>query len=137
MSPVSPSGRRRRLYKKLETMLRSVLKSKIHRATVTDADLHYEGSVSIDEDLLEAADLLPNEHVHIWDVTNGNRFETYALKGKRGSGTICINGAAAHLAKKGDIVIITSFAILDEKELKKHTPQVVLVNSQNKIVKKC
>jgi len=118
-------------------MLRSVLKSKIHRATVTDADLHYEGSVSIDEDLLEAADLLPNEHVHIWDVTNGNRFETYALKGKRGSGTICINGAAAHLAKKGDIVIITSFAILDEKELKKHIPQVVLVNSQNKIVKKC
>lgn len=117
-------------------MLRSVLKSKIHRATVTDADLHYEGSVSIDEDLLEAADLLPNEHVHVWDVTNGNRFETYALKGKRGSGTVCINGAAAHLAKKGDIVIITTFALLDEKELKKHQPQVILVNAQNKIVKK-
>lgn len=119
-----------------DTMLRSILKSKIHRATVTDADLHYEGSVSIDEDLLEAADLLPNEHVHIWDVTNGNRFETYALKGKRGSGTVCINGAAAHLAKKGDIIIITTFALLDEKELKKHVPQVVLVNSENKIVKK-
>lgn len=117
-------------------MFRSILKSKIHRATVTDADLHYEGSVTIDEDLLEAADLLPNEHVHIWDVTNGNRFETYTLKGKKGSGTICINGAAAHLAKKGDIIIITSFAILDEKELKKHKPKVVLVNSQNKIVKK-
>ena len=117
-------------------MLRSMLKSKIHRATVTDADLHYEGSVTIDEDLLKAAELLPNEHVHIWDVTNGNRFETYTLKGKKGSGTICINGAAAHLAKKGDIIIITSFAILDEKEIKKHQPKVVLVNSQNKIVKK-
>lgn len=117
-------------------MLRSLLKSKIHRATVTDADLHYEGSVTIDEDLLKAADLLPNEHVHIWDVTNGKRFETYSLKGKKGSGTICINGAAAHLAKKGDIIIITSFAMLDEKEIKKHKPKIVLVNSQNKIVKK-
>ncbi len=117
-------------------MLRSVLKSKIHRVTVTDADLHYEGSITIDENLLEAANLISNEHVHIWDVTNGKRFETYALKGKRGSGTICINGAAAHLAKKGDIVIITSFAFLDEKELKKHSPKIVLVNAQNKIVKK-
>ena len=113
-----------------------MLKSKIHRATVTDADLHYEGSATIDEDLLKSANLLPNEHVHIWDVTNGNRFETYTLKGKKGSGTICINGAAAHLAKKGDIIIITSFAMLDEKELKSHSPKVVLVNSQNKIVKK-
>ncbi|MFO1519744.1 MAG: aspartate 1-decarboxylase [bacterium] len=117
-------------------MLRSVLKSKIHRVTVTDADLHYEGSVSIDENLLKAADILPNEHVHVWDVTNGNRFETYALSAKKGSGTICINGAAAHLAKTGDIVIITSFAALDEKKLKKHVPKVVLVDSKNRIVKK-
>ncbi len=117
-------------------MLRSVLKSKIHRATVTDADLHYEGSVTIDENLLKAANLLPNEHVHIWDVTNGNRFETYTLKGPKGMGTICINGAAAHLAKKGDIIIITSFAFLDEKELKKHKPQIVLVDSNNKMIKK-
>jgi aspartate 1-decarboxylase len=117
-------------------MLRSVLKSKIHRAVVTDADLHYEGSISIDEDLLKASDILPHEHVHIWDVTNGNRFETYALKAKKGSGTVCINGAAAHLAKKGDIIIITSFATLDEKTLKKHHPKVVLVDQKNRIVKK-
>lgn len=117
-------------------MFRSILKSKIHRATVTDADLHYEGSVTVDANLMEASNLIPNEHVHIWDVTNGNRFETYALMGERGSGTICINGAAAHLAKKGDIVIITSFAILDEKELKKHEPKVILVDSKNRIIKK-
>ena len=117
-------------------MLRTVLKSKIHRATVTDADLHYEGSISIDEELLKASDIIPNEHVHIWDVTNGNRFETYALKAKKGSGTVCINGAAAHLAKKGDTVIITSFGSLDEKKLKKHEPRVVLVDSKNRIVKK-
>ncbi len=117
-------------------MLRNVLKSKIHRATVTDADLHYEGSITIDEDLLKASDILPHEHVHIWDVTNGNRFETYALAGKKGSGTICINGAAAHLAKTGDLVIITSFAALDEKALKKHQPKVVFVDSKNKMVRK-
>ncbi len=117
-------------------MLRSFLKSKIHRATVTDADLHYEGSISIDENLLKAADILPHEHVHIWDVTNGNRFETYALAAPKGSRTICINGAAAHLAKKGDIVIITSFAVLDEKKIKNHEPKVILVDKENKIAKK-
>jgi len=117
-------------------MLRSVLKSKIHRATVTDADLHYEGSISIDENLLKASDILPHEHVHIWDVTNGNRFETYALAAPKGSGTICINGAAAHLAKTGDLVIITSFATLEEKKLKKHKPRVVLLDSKNRIIKK-
>lgn len=116
-------------------MLRTVLKSKIHRAVVTDADLHYEGSISIDENLLKAADLIPNEHVHIWDVTNGHRFETYALAAKKGSGAICINGAAAHLAKKGDIIIITSFATLEEKKIKNHKPKVVLVDSKNHIVK--
>lgn len=117
-------------------MFRTVLKSKIHRATVTDADLHYEGSISIDVDLLKASDILRHEHVHIWDVTNGNRFETYALPAPKGSGSICINGAAAHLAKKGDIIIITSFATLDEKKLKKHEPKVVLVDSKNRIIKK-
>lgn len=117
-------------------MLRTILKSKIHRATVTDADLHYEGSISIDTHLLEAADILPHEHVHIWDVTNGNRFETYALPAPKGSGSICINGAAAHLSKKGDIIIITSFATFDEKKLKTHQPKVVLVDPKNRIVKK-
>jgi len=113
-----------------------MLKSKIHRATVTDADLHYEGSVTVDENLLKAANILPNEHVHIWDVTNGNRFETYTILGKKGSGCICINGAAAHLAKKGDIIIITSFGLYTEKELKSHKTKVVLVDSQNQIISK-
>ena len=115
-------------------MYRNLLKSKIHRVTVTDADLHYEGSISIDEDLLEAADILPHEHVHIWDVTNGNRFETYTLPAPRGTGTICINGAAAHLAKKGDIVIITSFIALPEEKARVHEPNVVLVDEHNQIV---
>ncbi len=114
-------------------MFRTLLKSKIHRATVTDADLHYEGSVSIDENLLEASDILPHEHVHIWDVTNGNRFETYALSAPRGSGTICINGAAAHLAKKGDIVIITSFMVMPDEKSAAHQPKVVLVDNHNQI----
>ncbi|MFO1462656.1 MAG: aspartate 1-decarboxylase [bacterium] len=115
-------------------MYRNLLKSKIHRVTVTDADLHYEGSVSVDLDLLEAADILPHEHVHIWDVTNGNRFETYALAAPRGSATVCINGAAAHLAKKGDIVIITTFASLPEDQVANHQPKVVLVDAHNQIV---
>lgn len=102
--------------------------------TVTDADLHYEGSVSVDLNLLEAADILPYEHVHIWDVTNGNRFETYALAAPRGSATVCINGAAAHLAKKGDIVIITTFTALPEDKLAGHQPKVVLVDAHNQIV---
>lgn len=115
-------------------MFRNMLKSKIHRATVTDADLHYEGSVSVDLDLLEASNILPFEHVHIWDVTNGNRFETYTLEAPRGSGTICINGAAAHLAKKGDIIIITSFMSLSEQEAKDYIPTVILVDEQNRII---
>jgi aspartate 1-decarboxylase len=115
-------------------MFRTLLKSKIHRVTVTDADLHYEGSISVDQNLLEAADILPHEHVHIWDVTNGNRFETYTLPAPRGSGTICINGAAAHLAKKGDVVIITSFLAVPEESARKHQPTVVLVDEHNQIV---
>lgn len=114
-------------------MFRSVLKSKIHRATVTDADLHYEGSISIDASLMEAAGLLEHEKVHVWDVTNGNRFETYTLKAAPHSGTICINGAAAHLAKKGDLVIITNFIWLPETEAAAHQPTVILVNEHNQI----
>ncbi len=114
----------------------TLLKSKIHRVTVTDADLHYEGSVSIDENLLKSSGILPNEKVHVWDVTNGNRFETYALSAPKGSGTICINGAAAHLAKKGDTVIITCFIALDPKQAHKHEPKVVLVDSKNREIKK-
>ena len=116
-------------------MLISLLKSKIHRATVTDADLHYEGSISIDKDLLEASGLHVNEHVHVWDVTNGNRFETYTIEAPAGSGTICINGAAAHLAKKNDIVIITSFGYYTSETHATHQPQVVLVDENNKIKK--
>lgn len=100
---------------------------------MTDADLHYEGSVSVDVNLLEAADILPHEHVHIWDVTNGNRFETYALPGPRGSGTVCINGAAAHLAKKGDVVIISTFMMLPDEKAVSHEPKVVLVDAHNQI----
>ena len=116
-------------------MLRMMLKSKIHRARVTDADLHYEGSISIDEDLMQAANLATNEHVHVWDVTNGNRFETYALAAQSGSGTICINGAAAHLAKKGDIIIITSFGLIEETQHKTHQASIVLVDEKNQIKK--
>ncbi len=115
-------------------MHRTLLKSKIHRATVTDADLHYEGSISIDENLLEAADIVPHEHVHVWDVTNGNRFETYALPASRGSATVCINGAAAHLAKKGDVIIVTSFCSLPDEEVRAYHPRVVLVDAHNQIV---
>lgn len=117
-------------------MLRNILKSKIHRATVTDANLHYEGSITIDVELLKAADMVPHELVHVWNVTNGNRFETYVLEAPRHSGTICINGAAAHLAKKGDLIIISTFALLDEQELSSHFPKVVLVDSHNQIQKR-
>ncbi len=115
-------------------MRRTFFKSKIHRATVTHADLDYEGSVSIDEDLLEAAGIWEYEAVHIWNITRGTRLETYAIKGARGSGTICINGAAAHLNKPGDLVILATFAELEESEARAHKPVVVLVDRQNKIV---
>jgi aspartate 1-decarboxylase len=115
-------------------MRRTFFKSKIHRATVTHADLDYEGSVSIDEDLLEAAGIWEYEAVHIWNITRGTRLQTYAIKGARGSGTICINGAAAHLNKPGDLVILATFAELEESEARVHKPVVVLVDRQNKIV---
>jgi aspartate 1-decarboxylase len=116
-------------------MYTTLLKSKIHRARVTEAELHYEGSCSIDEELMRAADLVPHEHVHIWNVTNGNRFETYVIPAPKGSGTIKINGAAAHQAKKDDLIIITSFAHYDAKGAKKHKPKIVFVDERNRIKK--
>jgi aspartate 1-decarboxylase len=115
-------------------MRRILFKSKIHRATVTQADLDYEGSVSIDEDLLDASGILEYEAVHVWNITRGTRLQTYAIKGERGSGVICINGAAAHLNKPGDLVILATFAELDEAEARGFKPTVVLVDRQNKIV---
>lgn len=113
-------------------MIRKMLKSKIHRATVTGAELHYEGSVTIDRDLMDAADILEYEQVDIWNVTRGTRFTTYAIEGQRGSGTICINGAAAHKANKGDLVIIASWIELDETELKGYAPKPIFVDERNR-----
>ncbi|MEU8467344.1 aspartate 1-decarboxylase [Streptomyces sp. NPDC029006] len=115
-------------------MLRTLFKSKIHRATVTQADLHYVGSVTIDADLLDAADLLPGELVHIVDVTNGARLETYVIEGERGSGVIGINGAAAHLVHPGDLVIIISYAQVTDAEARELRPRVVHVDAGNRIV---
>jgi aspartate 1-decarboxylase len=110
-----------------------MFKSKIHRATVTHADLDYEGSVSIDEDLMDAAGFLDYEAVHIWNITRGTRLMTYALKAERGSGIICINGAAAHLNKPGDLVILATFAEVEAAEARRHVPKVVLVDRQNRV----
>jgi aspartate 1-decarboxylase len=115
-------------------MRRTFFKSKIHRATVTHADLEYEGSVTIDEDLMDAAGVWEYEAIHVWNVTRGSRLQTYALKGQRGSGVVCINGAAAHLNKPGDTVILATFAELEESEARSFKPMVVLVDSQNRIV---
>ena len=115
-------------------MLRTLFKSKIHRATVTQADLHYVGSVTIDADLLDAADLLPGELVHIVDITNGARLETYVIEGERGSGVIGINGAAAHLVQPGDLVIIISYAQVSDAEARQLRPRVVHVDAENRIV---
>jgi aspartate 1-decarboxylase len=110
-----------------------MLGAKIHRATVTQADLHYEGSVTIDRTLLEASGILPHEQVHVWNVTRGTRFTTYALAGERDSGIICINGAAAHLAGVNDLVIITTFITLSDEEARTYQPRVILVDAQNRI----
>ncbi|WP_313408396.1 aspartate 1-decarboxylase [Aeromicrobium sp.] len=115
-------------------MLRTMMKSKIHRATVTQADLHYVGSVTVDEDLLDASDILPGELVHIVDVTNGARLETYTIAGPRGSGIIGINGAAAHLVHPGDIVILIAYAQVDDAEARELQPSVVFVDEDNRIV---
>ncbi len=116
-------------------MMRFMMKSKIHRATVTQADLHYVGSIGIDRDLMEAADLLEGEKVAIVDVTNGARLETYVIPAPRGSGTITINGAAAHLVDAGDLVIIISYAMVDDAEARSLVPTVVHVDEQNRVVK--
>jgi len=110
----------------------SMFKSKIHRATVTHADLAYEGSVTIDADLLDAAGILPYEAVHIWNATQGTRLMTYALEGPRGSGAICVNGAAAHLNQPGDLVILATFAEMTPEEARAHKPIVVRVDSHNR-----
>jgi aspartate 1-decarboxylase len=114
-------------------MFRTMMKSKIHRATVTQADLHYVGSVTVDRDLMEAADLLEGEQVAIVDITNGARLETYVIPGERGSGVIGINGAAAHLVHPGDLVILISYGQMDEAELRSYTPRVVFVDEANRI----
>ena len=115
-------------------MNRTMFKSKIHRATVTHADLHYVGSVTVDLDLLDAADILPGELVSIVDVTNGARLETYTIAGERGSGVIGINGAAAHLAHVGDVVILITYAQMTTEEAKSYQPKVVHVDENNRIV---
>jgi aspartate 1-decarboxylase len=115
-------------------MYRTLLKSKIHRVRVTAADLHYVGSVTIDRRLMEAADILEHEQVDIYDITNGARLTTYAISGPAGSGTICINGAAAHLVKPGDLVIIASYAQYEDREARTHQPRVILVDAQNRLV---
>ena len=114
-------------------MRRTMMKSKIHRATVTLAELHYEGSLSIDEDLLDAADILPAEQIHVWDVTNGTRLVTYAIAAKRGSGVMQVNGAGAHLIQPGDIVIVATFTTLKTRDARKHQPLVIFVDAENKI----
>jgi aspartate 1-decarboxylase len=115
-------------------MMRTMMKSKIHRATVTQADLHYVGSVTVDEDLLDAADLLPGELVHIVDIDNGARLETYTIAGERGSGIIGINGAAARLVHPGDLVILIAYGQMEDAEARELEPHVVFVDSENHII---
>ncbi len=117
-------------------MRRTMLGGKIHRATVTEADLDYEGSVTVDTDLLDAAGIIPNEAVDIWDVTSGARLTTYALAGPRGSGVVCVNGAAAHLVHAGDLVIIAAFVHLEDAEAQAWEPRVVFVDEKNRIAEK-
>ncbi len=116
------------------SLTRPMMISKIHRATVTQADLHYVGSVTVDADLLEAVDLLPGQQVDIVDVTNGARLTTYAIPGERGSGQVCINGAAAHLVHPGDIVILIAYGMLADADARTFLPRVVFVDSENRIL---
>jgi aspartate 1-decarboxylase len=115
-------------------MQRHMLKSKIHRATVTGCDLHYAGSITIDSDLIQAADVLPGELVHVLDIDNGARFETYVIEGERGAGDVCLNGAAARLVQQGDRVIVVSYGVYSPAELEQHAPRVVHVDEHNAIV---
>jgi len=114
-------------------MQREVLRGKIHRATVTEANLEYEGSLTVDVELMEAAGLAPYERIDVYDVTNGSRFSTYLIEGTRHSGVICVNGAAAHLARAGDRIIITGYGLATEAEIRGHCPRVVLVDERNRI----
>ena len=116
-------------------MTRKMLKSKIHRATVTEANIEYEGSMTIDSDLLRAADILPYEEVDIWDCTNGARISTYAIEGEPGSREICVNGAAAHLIRPGDKVILAAYTMVPEDEINSHQPQLIFVNEANRVVR--
>lgn len=116
-------------------MFRQMLKSKVHRLTVTDADLNYEGSLTLDSELMSVADLKEYEKVAVLNVTNGHRFETYLIKGESGSGVVCINGAAARLVQKGDIIIVISYLLIDYQELKDYKPIKIFVDSQNRIKK--
>jgi len=115
-------------------MLRTMMKSKIHRATVTQADLHYVGSITVDEELMEVADLRSGEQVQVVDITNGARLETYVIRGERGSGVIGINGAAAHLIHPGDLVILIAYGQMDDAEARAYQPRVVHVNADNEII---
>ena len=114
-------------------MFRTLLKSKIHRASVTDCELHYEGSCAIDEDLLDAAGLTDNEQIHVWNVTNGERFVTYAIRARRGSGIISVNGSAARRACMGDLLIIAAFGLVAEERVASHQPNLVFVDAVNRI----
>ena len=114
-------------------MRRVMLKSKVHRARVTAADVNYEGSLTLDASLLEAADILPFEQVHVWNVTRGTRLITYAIAGEPGSGVVCANGAAAHLTRPGDIIIVAAFADIDEAAARNHSPRVVFVDERNRV----
>src|SRR4051812_15287991 len=114
-------------------MFRMMMNSKIHRATVTQADLNYVGSITIDQDILDAVGMLPNEKVHVVNNNNGARFETYIIAGERGSGVICVNGAAARLVQKGDIVIIISYALVLDENVRTHKPKIALMGSNNQI----
>ncbi len=114
-------------------MHRMLLKSKLHRLTVTEANLHYEGSLTIDANLLAAADILPFEEIHIWNVTRGSRLATYAIPGESGSGICCINGAAAHQVHPGDLIIVATFAGFSENEAREHQPKILLINEKNAV----
>lgn len=117
-------------------MQRTMLKSKLHRVTVTQAELHYEGSCAIDEHLMDAADIREYQQIDIYNVTNGERFSTYAIRAERGSGTISVNGAAARLAAPGDLLIICTFAAYSEIELAKHEPDLIYVDAKNRITRR-
>ncbi|WP_054695060.1 aspartate 1-decarboxylase [Syntrophomonas palmitatica] len=118
-------------------MFRHMLKSKLHRAVVTDANLNYVGSITIDRNLMDAADILDNEKVTIVNNNNGERFDTYVIGGERGSGVICLNGAAARKVQKDDVVIILTYTVLNDEEARSHKPRLVYVNEKNEIVKVC